>query len=104
MNKTELIAKVAEISGITKADAAKAVAATFDVIKGELVKGEKVSFIGFDTFEVRERAAREGHNPQTGASIKIAASKAPAFRAGKALKDAVNVPAPKKGAKGKKKK
>ena len=92
MNKTELIAKVAEVAEISKKDAAAAVAATFDAIKAELVAGEKVSLIGFGTFEVRERAARQGHNPQTGASIKIKASKAPAFKAGKALKDAVNAP------------
>ena len=92
MNKTELIAKVAESAEISKVDAAKAVAATFDAIKNELVAGEKVALIGFGTFEVRERAARQGHNPRTGDTIKIKASKAPAFEAGKALKDAVNAP------------
>ncbi len=97
MTKTELIAKVAEDAKVTKAVAADAVAAVFNTISAELVKGGKVSLIGFGTFEVRERAARQGRNPQTGASIKIKASKAPAFKAGKALKDAVN--APKKAAK-----
>lgn len=92
MNKTELIAKVAEVSELTKPAAAKAVAAVFDSIKADLVAGNKVSLIGFGTFEVRERGARVGHNPRTGEQIKIAASKAPAFKAGKALKDAVNVP------------
>ena len=92
MTKTELIAKVAEDAKVTKAVAADAVAAVFNTISAELVKGGKVSLIGFGTFEVRERAARQGRNPQTGASIKIKASKAPAFKAGKALKDAVNAP------------
>ena len=90
MNKTELIAKVAETAGLSKKDATAAVSAAFDIITAELVAGEKVSLIGFGTFEVRERAAREGHNPQTGETIAIAASRAPAFKAGKALKDAVS--------------
>ncbi|MBO5570098.1 MAG: HU family DNA-binding protein [Clostridia bacterium] len=97
MNKTELIAKVAETASISKKDAAAAVSATFDAITAALVADEKVSLIGFGTFEVRARSAREGHNPATGETIKIAASKSPAFKAGKALKDAVN--APKKGKK-----
>ena len=97
MNKTELIEKVAEIAEIDKATASKAVAATFATISSQLAADDKVSLIGFGTFETRTRAAREGRNPQTGESIKIKASKAPAFRAGKALKDAVN--APKKKAK-----
>ena len=92
MTKTELIAKVAESASISKKDAGAAVAAVFGAISEELVKGEKVSLIGFGTFEVRERPARQGRNPQTGESIKIKASKAPAFKAGKALKDAVNAP------------
>ena len=92
MTKTELIAKVAESANISKKDAGAAVAAVFGAISEQLVKGEKVSLIGFGTFEVRERPARQGRNPQTGESIKIKASKAPAFKAGKALKDAVNAP------------
>ena len=92
MNKTELIAKVAEAAEISPVVAGKALAATLDAIKAELVAGEKVTLIGFGTFEVRERAARQGHNPQTGAAIKIKASKAPAFKPGKTLKDAVNAP------------
>ena len=83
MNKTELIAAVAEKAGLSKKDADAAVAATFDA------KGEKVQLIGFGTFEVRERAAKQGRNPKTGESMTIAASKVPAFKAGKALKDIV---------------
>ena len=90
MNKTELVASVAEKANISKKDAEKAVAAFVDSIAAELKAGGKVQLVGFGTFEVRERAAREGKNPQTGAKIKIAACKAPAFKAGKALKDAVN--------------
>ena len=90
MNKTELIAAVAEQAELTKKDAEKAVKAFTDVIAAELKKGEKVQLVGFGTFEVSERAAREGRNPQTGATMKIKASKAPKFKAGKALKDSVN--------------
>ena len=90
MNKTELVAAIAEQAGIKKADADKALAAFVDVVKDELKKGEKVQLVGFGTFEVAERAAREGRNPQTKETITIAASKAPKFKAGKALKDAVN--------------
>ena len=90
MNKTELIAAVAEKTGLSKKAAGDAVAATFDEIAGALKKGDKVQLIGFGTFEVRKRAARLARNPQTGAEIKIKASKAPAFKAGKALKDALN--------------
>ena len=90
MNKTELIEKVAAAAEISKKDAATAVNATFDAITAGLVAGEKVSVVGFGTFEIRERAAREGHNPQTGETIRIAASKVPGFKAGKALKDAVD--------------
>ena len=97
MNKTELVAKVAEQAQVSKKDAAAAVKATFDTITAELAKGEKVALLGFGTFETRTRAARMGRNPATGASIKIKASKAAAFKAGKALKTAVN--APKKAAK-----
>jgi len=90
MNKTELIAAVAEKTGLTKKDAEKAVKAFAEVVTDELVKGEKVQVVGFGTFEVSERAAREGRNPRSGEPMTIAASKMPKFKAGKALKDAVN--------------
>ena len=90
MNKTELVAAIAEQAGLSKKDAEAAVKAFTDVVAGELKKGGKVQLVGFGTFEVSERAAREGRNPQTGATMKIAASKAPKFKAGKALKDMVN--------------
>ena len=90
MNKTELIAAIAENAEISKKDAEKALKAFADVITEELKKGEKVQLVGFGTFEVSERAAREGRNPQTGKTMKIAACKATKFKAGKALKDAVN--------------
>jgi len=90
MNKTELIAAMAEQAGISKKDAEKALKAFTDVVADELKKGEKVQLVGFGTFEVSERAAREGRNPQSGAPMKIAASKAPKFKAGKALKDMIN--------------
>ena len=90
MNKTEFIAAVAENADISKKDAEKAIKAFADVVTEELKKGEKVQLVGFGTFEVSERAAREGRNPQTGKTMKIAACKAPRFKAGKALKDAVN--------------
>lgn len=89
MNKTELIAAVAEKADLSKKNAEVAVAAVIDSIVESLKKGDKVSLLGFGTFEVRERAARTGKNPQTGEAIKIAATKAPAFKAGKAFKDAV---------------
>ena len=89
MNKTELIAAIADKAGVSKKDAEKVVGATFDVITEAMAKGDKVALVGFGNFEVRERAAREGKNPQTGDKIKIAACKVPAFKAGKALKDAV---------------
>ena len=89
MNKVELIAAVAEKAGLTKKDAEKAVAAVVGSIEAALVAGEKVQLIGFGTFEVRERAARTGRNPQTKEAIKIAASKQPVFKAGAALKNAV---------------
>lgn len=89
MNKTELIAKVAETTELTKKDASKAVDAIFDAIADALKAGEKVSLIGFGNFEVRERAARKGRNPQTGEEIEIASSKLPAFKPGKELKDIV---------------
>ena len=90
MNKTELIAAVAEQAELSKKDAEKALKAFVDIIGEELTKGEKVQLVGFGTFEVAERAARTGKNPQTGEAIKIPASKAPKFKAGKALKDMVN--------------
>ena len=90
MNKTELIAAVAEKTGLTKKDAEKAINATMEAITAELAKGEKVSLTGFGIFEVKAREARTGRNPRTGETTQIPASKAPAFKAGKALKDAVN--------------
>lgn len=90
MNKTELIAAIAEQAEISKKDAEKALKAFVDVVTEQLKEGEKVQLVGFGTFEVSERAAREGRNPQTGKTMKISACKAPKFKAGKALKDAVN--------------
>jgi DNA-binding protein HU-beta len=90
VNKTELVTNVAEKAGLTKKDAEKAVNALFASVEEALVDGGKVQLIGFGTFEVKERAARTGRNPQTGKEIQIAASKNPSFKAGKALKDAVN--------------
>ncbi|MBO1304618.1 HU family DNA-binding protein [Enterococcus sp. 669A] len=89
MNKQSLVEKVAEKTGLTKKDATAAVDTLFDSIQDALKDGEKVQIIGFGNFEVRERAARKGRNPQTGEEITIAASKSPAFKAGKQLKDAV---------------
>ena len=90
MTKAELISAIAEKTEFTKKDSEAALAAVLESITDALKKGEKVSLVGFGTFEVRSRAAREGINPQTKKSIKIKASKAPKFKAGKALKDAVN--------------
>jgi DNA-binding protein HU-beta len=90
MNKTELVEAVAKNAELSKKDADKAVKAFTDVITKALKKGDKVTLVGFGTFEVTKRAAREGRNPQTGKTIKIKASKAPKFKAGKALKDALN--------------
>ena len=90
MNKTELIAAVAEKAEISKKDAEKALKAFTDVVTDELVKGEKVQLVGFGTFEVSERAEREGRNPKSGEPMTIAASKSPKFKAGKALKAMVN--------------
>ena len=90
MNKTELIDAVAEAAGLSKADAGRAVDAVVDTITDTLKGGDSVTLVGFGTFLVRERAARTGRNPQTGATIEIKAANAPAFKAGKALKDAVN--------------
>lgn len=90
MNKTELIAVVAEKSGITKKDAERVVSATFETITAQLKAGEKVQISGFGIFEVKEREARVGRNPRTKESIQIPASKAPAFKASKTLKDTVS--------------
>ena len=90
MNKGELIAKIAEESKLTKKAAEAALDAFISSVEGALAKGEKVQLVGFGTFEVRQRAARKGRNPQTKAEIKIPASKAPVFKAGKALKETVN--------------
>ena len=90
MNKTELIAEIAERAEISKKDAEKALKAFTDVVADELVKGEKVQLVGFGTFEVSERAAREGRKPKSGEPMKIEASRSPKFKAGKALKDLVN--------------
>jgi DNA-binding protein HU-beta len=90
MNKNELIEGISAKTGLSKADAGKGLAALTEIISEELQKGEAVSLIGFGTFEVRERSERTGRNPQTGKEMKIEASKAPAFKAGAALKAAVN--------------
>ena len=90
MNKAELVAAMAEQAGLSKKDAEAALKAFTDVVSDELKNGGKVQLVGFGTFEVSERAAREGRNPQSGEVMKIAASKAPKFKAGKALKDLVN--------------
>lgn len=90
MNKTELVNAIAAKTGLSKKDSDAALAATVEAITEALKAGDKVALIGFGTFEVRERSARTGKNPATGATIEIAACKAPAFKAAKALKDAVN--------------
>lgn len=90
MNKTELITQVAQKSDLTKKDAEKAVKSVFEAISDSLKKGDKVQIIGFGTFEVRQRKAREGRNPRNSEIIQIAASNTPAFKAGKQLKDLVN--------------
>lgn len=90
MNKTELVASVAEKAAMTKKDAEKAINAVFDSIGEALAQNDKVQIIGFGTFEVKEREERQGRNPQTGVPITIPASKNPVFKAGKGLKDAVN--------------
>ena len=90
MNKSELVAAMAAKAELSKKDSEKALKAFIDVVTEELTKGEKIQLVGFGTFEVSERAAREGRNPQTGETMKIAASKAPKFKAGKALKDVIN--------------
>jgi DNA-binding protein HU-beta len=90
MNKTELIDQIAAAADISKAAAGRALDATVEAVKASLKAGDSVSLIGFGTFYVGERAAREGRNPRTGKSLKIKAAKVPKFRAGKGLKDAVN--------------
>ncbi len=90
MNKNDLVASVAGATGLSKADAGKAVDSVFDVITTTLSKGDDVRLVGFGTFNVTQRAASEGRNPRTGAKIQIPASKQPKFKAGKGLKDAVN--------------
>ncbi|HWK00371.1 MAG TPA: HU family DNA-binding protein [Xanthobacteraceae bacterium] len=92
MTKNELIAQVSERTQLNRNDATKAVEATFDVITGALKHGDEVKLIGFGSFTVAQRKAREGRNPRTGEPVQIAASKAPKFTAGKGLKDAVNFP------------
>ena len=90
MNKTELVDAIAKRSSLTKVDSKKALYALLDAVQGALVKGDAVQLIGFGTFKVSARKARQGRNPRTGEVIKIAASKVPVFSAGSALKDAVN--------------
>jgi DNA-binding protein HU-beta len=90
MNKADFVGAVAELADLSKTDAGRAVDAMIEVVKKALKKGDTVSLVGFGTFEVRKRAARTGRNPQTGETLKIKASKNPSFKAGKALKDAVN--------------
>ena len=90
MNKTELVAAVAEQAGLSRKDAEAAVKAFTDVVADALKNGDKIQLVGFGTFEVSERAAREGRNPKTGENMKIEACKTPKFKAGKALKDLVN--------------
>jgi len=90
MNKTDFIGAVADAADMTKVDAARAVDAMIEVVTAALKKGDTISLVGFGTFAVRKRAARTGRNPRTNESIEIKASKNPAFKAGKALKDALN--------------
>ena len=90
MKKSEMIEAIASTTGLSKSDVEKVFTATFDLFKDELVNGNKVSVAGFGVFKISERAAREGRNPQTGATIQIAASKSVGFKAGTAFKDAVN--------------
>ena len=90
MNKSELIASVADKSGLSKADATRAVDGIVEAIEDALRGGDSVSLVGFGTFQVKDRAARTGRNPQTGGTINIPAAKVPSFKAGKSLKDAVN--------------
>lgn len=89
MNKTELIAAVSEKTGVSKKDCEKTISAMLDQVAESLAQGDKVQIVGFGSFEVKERQARIGRNPKTGEAVEIAASKAPVFKAGKALKDTV---------------
>jgi len=91
MNKSELVAKISEGADISKASAGRALDSLIESVTTELASGGDVALVGFGTYKVNDRAARTGRNPQTGAEIQIAAAKVPAFKAGKALKDAVNV-------------
>ncbi len=90
MNKTELVAAIAEKSELSKAQSEKALKAFLETVEETLKAGDKVQLVGFGTFEVKDNPARKGHNPRTGKSIKIKACKSPKFKAGKALKDALN--------------
>ena len=99
MNKSELISALSEKAGLSRKDAEKVLNAFVESVSGSLSAGEKVQLIGFGTFDVKSRPARTARNPRTGEELTIAASKAPAFKAGKALKDKVNTPAKKKGKK-----
>lgn len=90
MNKAELVSAIADKASLSKKDAEAAIKAFTEVVAEELKKGEKIQLVGFGTFEVSKRAARTGRNPQTGKEMKIPASKAPKFKAGKALKDSIN--------------
>jgi DNA-binding protein HU-beta len=90
MNKSEFVDSVSDLAGLSKAESARAVDAVIETVTQALKKGDTISLVGFGTFTVRARAARDGRNPQTGETIKIKAAKNPAFKAGKALKDAVN--------------
>lgn len=90
MNKNDLVSTVSERTGLTKKDSERAVNAVIDSIQGALTRGDKVALVGFGTFEVRSRKPRMGRNPQTGQSIKIPASKVPAFKAGKQLRDSID--------------
>ena len=90
MNKAELVTKVVEKTGLTKKDAEKVVVAVFDSIQDALTAGDRVQLVGFGTFEVRSRGARTGRNPRSGDTIQIPATKVPAFKAGKAMKDAIS--------------
>ena len=96
MNKSELVAAIAVETGLSKKDAEAALKAFTDIVESELKKGEKVQLVGFGTFEVSERAARDGRNPLTGEAMKIKASKTPKFKAGKAFKDSLNTKGKKK--------
>jgi DNA-binding protein HU-beta len=89
MNKTDLVQAVCERTGVTKKDVTQVVDAVFDVIQEALSQGDKVQLVGFGNFEIRERAARKGRNPQTGEEIEIAASRVPAFKAGKSLREGI---------------